>query len=84
MSEIELRTTLKGKSIRWVDISSELYRQYDFDVQGVVTIINPQWLHVSTSGGHRIVDLEEVCHYIPAGWKHLHWEVKPGEPHFVA
>lgn len=83
MAEIELRTTLKGKSIQWIDISSELFRQYDFGVLGITTIVCPQWLYVSPSGGHRIVDSKEVCHYIPTGWKHLYWQVKPGEPHFV-
>ena len=63
------------------DISSEKYRSYDF-VDKVVTIEEPIALAVSKSG-HRILDASGKSHYIPYGWKHLYWEVKEGQPHFV-
>lgn len=68
-------------------IHSEQWRRYEFlDVSGHVsalTIIRPQWLHVSRSGGHRILDRDGVSHYIPKGWIHLSWKSFPGTPHFV-
>jgi hypothetical protein len=64
------------------DISSEKYRMYTFP-KGEITITAPQKLSVSKSGGHRIFDENGTSHYIPAGWIHLHWEAKDGQPNFV-
>ena len=61
----------------WKDISTELRRHYDFNGY-VVTIENPIRLHVSSSGGHRIVDSDGNGHYVPAGWVHIKWENRPG------
>lgn len=65
------------------DISSERYREYRFHGGAVVRIEAPLKLNVSESGGHRIFDAEGVSHYIPAGWIHLSWVAKDGEPNFV-
>lgn len=76
--------TFKNESgLDFVDISSELSRAYTFPSGQVVKIDGPQQLHVSASGGHRIY-AEDGCHYIPAGWIHLHWTTREGAPHFVA
>jgi len=64
------------------DISSERYREYRFGGGDVVRIEEPL-INVSASGGHRIFDAEGVSHYIPAGWIHLSWVAKDGEPNFV-
>lgn len=66
----------------FVDISSEVYRQYRFSNGTLVLIDHPVALSVSASGGHRIFDGEK-SHYVPSGWVHLSWEVRGGEPHFV-
>lgn len=58
-------------------------RHYQFPCGNVVTIERARWLHVSESGGHRIVDDNGVGHYVPAGWIHLWWEVARNEPHFT-
>lgn len=65
------------------DITSELYRVYEFPNGETVRIDKPLSLNVSASGGHRVLDGESVSHYIPAGWHHLYWKAKDGEPHFV-
>lgn len=65
------------------DISSERYREYRFLGGDVVRIEAPLKLNVSESGGHRIFDAEGVSHYVPAGWIHLSWVAKDGEPNFV-
>ena len=68
----------------FTDISSEAYRIYVFPNGEGVKIDEPQWLNVSTSGGHRILDIWEVSHYIPPRWLHLYGSVRSHkDPHFV-
>lgn len=69
--------------LKFVDISSEEYRQYEFSKTKFVCIQNPLWLNVSSSGGHRVFDANGVSHYIPKGWIHLTWKAKKDLPHFV-
>ena len=65
------------------DISSELFREYEFSDK-TIRIDNPVALNVNfTSGGHRIFDAQGDSHYIPGGWKHLKWRSKDDSPHFV-
>lgn len=68
----------------FVDISSELFRTYEFPDGATIQIKHPVALHVSASGGHRIWDSFGTSHYIPPKWIHLSWEVAEGEPNFVA
>ncbi len=63
-------------------IGTELYREYSFPDGSKVRIVAPAELNVSASGGHRVLDLAGVSHYIPAGWNHLQWEVHEGAPPF--
>ncbi len=65
------------------DISSEVYREYNFGEGKVARIENPFRLKVS-GGGHRVLDAQGVSHYIPKGWHHLSWQAREGEPAFVA
>lgn len=67
----------------FVDISSEKSQTYDFGERGNVTIDNPAQLNVGASSGHRIFDGDGISHYMPAGWIHLSWAAKEGEPHIV-
>ena len=60
--------------IEWRKIHHEIYRVYEFIENEIVVIDRPVLLNVSESGGHRILDANNVSHYIPAGWKHLYWE----------
>lgn len=71
-----------SKSV-FTDISSEQYREYEFESGKVVRIDAPLQLNISASGGHRIFDAGGVSHYIPKGWVHLSWRAKEGAPHFV-
>lgn len=85
MSEQHTYETFRnGTSLNFVDISSEKWREYERPDKTKVRIENPVALNVSKSGGHRIFDASGVSHYIPSGWIHLSWNVKPGQPHFVA
>ena len=69
--------------LEFTDISSELWREYQFLGGDTVRIEAPLKLNVSDSGGHRIFDAEGMSHYIPAGWVHLKWVVRDGAPNFV-
>jgi hypothetical protein len=66
----------------FIDISMEISRTYTWPDSSKVSIDQPQWLAVSSSG-HRVLDAFGECHYIPNGWIHLVWTVYPPEPHFV-
>jgi len=48
-----------------------------------LTIHEPQWLNVSKSGGHRIVNKSGRCFYVPPWWYFIDWIPKPTAPHFV-
>lgn len=69
--------------LEFTDISSEAWREYQFQSGAIVRIEKPLRLNVSASGGHRIFDAQGESHYIPFGWIHLRWEAKPGAPNFV-
>lgn len=83
----ERKTVMKqitnNSSLTFNSIEAEKYRKYEWSDGSVVRIILPVALHVSKSGGHRIMDIEGVSHYIPAGWVHLTWETKDGHPAFL-
>ena len=64
-------------------IVAERRRTYEWADGYKLTISYPQYLNVSPSGGHRILDAEDVSHYIPNGWRHLSWTVFEGAPNFV-
>lgn len=79
-----MKLELRNESgLEFTDISSEQQREYIFRDGATATIENPLYLNVSDSGGHRILDTQGTCHYIPTGWVWLQWKVKDGAPHFI-
>ncbi len=60
--------------LEWKKVDHEEYRIYVFPGNERIQIDRPVLLNVSKSGGHRILDIENVSHYIPSGWIHLYWE----------
>ena len=65
----------------WIDISSEEYRAYFFpNADKAVVIDYPNYLHISDSGGHRIISKDGISFYIPPTWIAIEWK---GEPNFV-
>ena len=62
------------KDLEWKDISHEKYRTYIFYFDKKIRIDKPLKLNVSKSGGHRILDIKNISHYIPYKWIHLYWE----------
>lgn len=72
-----------ASGLEFIDISSEIWREYTFLGGETVRIDGPLRLNISESGGHRIFDASGISHYIPTGWIHLKWMVKDSEPNFV-
>ena len=66
-----------GLSEGWKDISWEQYREYVFSGDAVYRIDKPVALHVSASGGHRVIGWDGRCHYIPFKWLALIWDNAP-------
>jgi hypothetical protein len=83
LGEVKMSEFKNESGLKFVDISSEKYREYVFSIDKSVVIAEPLMLNVSSSGGHRVFDAKGVSHYIPKGWHHLKWEAKVGFPNFV-
>lgn len=79
----ESQVFTNATDLEFTDISSELWREYQFLGGDTVRIEAPLKLNVSDSGGHRIFDAQNVSHYVPSGWVHLKWVVRDGAPNFV-
>lgn len=62
------------QNITWINCDHEIYRIYEFLDGKRIRIDRPVLLNVSKSGGHRILDANNVSHYIPYKWIHLFWE----------
>ena len=83
---------IEDTGLNFRDISNEVKRTYLMVGSGGQLIDqhihNPQWLAISASGGHRLMDGEGVCHYIPkaspsqCGYIAVSWTVRDGESHF--
>lgn len=73
--------------LKFKSIEDEEWRRYDFldGKSGTMTLVleDPVALAVSESGSHRIFTADGISHYIPAGWAHLYWKVKPGKKPFA-
>ena len=78
---IELRN---ATDLEFVDISSERRREYR-NASGVFhSVDEPQYLAISPSGNHRILDAAERCHAVDlAAGVAVIWTVHDGAPHFV-
>ena len=65
------------------DISAETFREYKFPNGEKLRIINPLFLNVSASGGHRLFDANGFSWYVQPveGWS-ISWRVKEGKPNF--
>jgi hypothetical protein len=80
---IAARKLRNDTKLNFIDISSEEFREYNFGSNGTIRINFPQFLSAGPNG-HRILDNDEVSHYIPKGWISLSWKAREDAPHFVA
>ena len=72
----------KNPILEWGDLSDEQFRVYVWPDGATIKLTAPLKLNVSKSSGHRVFTADGVSHYIPGGWIHIYWVVKPGEDHF--
>jgi len=68
---------------RFVDISSELFREYIYSNGSKMTIQYPLKLSVTQNNTHRIFDANGLSYYIPPNWISIVWKAKPGAPNFI-
>lgn len=84
---MEFKDIRNESGLEFTDISSEEYRVYQYigkDNELVsLQYKEPIALHVSSSGGHRLITSDGYCHYIKPEWISISWKVKEGKPHFV-
>jgi hypothetical protein len=72
--------------LKFSDISDEEFREYLYIIDDepiALQISNPVALHVSASGGHRLVDADGHSYYVAPGWIAIHFKVKEGKPAFA-
>jgi len=81
--EQTLEEFINTSGLEFLDISSELFRVYEYPDGTEVTIYEPLLLNVSPTGGHRVYDLTAMSHYVAPGWVHIYWSAREGEPNFV-
>lgn len=79
---MQFKDFINKSGLTFKDISSESWRRYTYADGSSILIDEPLALNVSKNG-HRLFDAAGTSHYIPKGWKHLKWQVKDGQPHFV-
>jgi hypothetical protein len=54
-------------------ISTENWREYEYEDGYVLRINSPHTLYISESGTHRVFDNHEIVHYVPPGWRTIRW-----------
>lgn len=75
---------INGSDLEFKNISSEKFREYTFPNGNIYRIDGPIALHVSKSGGHRVICDNGKCHYVQPreGWA-IRWTVKNGSSHIL-
>jgi len=75
---------INESNLNFNDISSENEREYNFPNGNKLLIMNPLYLNVSKSGGHRLYCEKGYCYYVQPkeGWW-IKWKVREGKPSFV-
>ena len=78
-----LKEFKNGTPHKFHDISAERLRIYHYPDGSKVEILHPLLLNTNyKSGGHRVYDAFQCCHYVQGGWNHIAWRVYEGEDHF--
>lgn len=73
--------------MKTIDITSEVYREYHYIVEGsrgVYVIHSPVNVTVMENGSHRVVDSSGITHRPTPGFIAINWKPKDGSPAFVA
>ena len=95
-TEKELKGTLKPgiktaplpqfinvSNFRFIDISSELFREYIYPNGAKLRIEYPMRLSVAKNNAHRVFDMNGLSYYIQPNWLAIVWKARPGTPNFI-
>ena len=74
---------INASRFRFVDISSELFREYIYPNGSKLRIEFPLRLSVAKNNAHRLFDMGGLSYYIPPNWISIVWKAKPGAPNFI-
>lgn len=87
--ELEVRTQprlpefINATRFQFVDITSELFREYIYPNGAKIRIEFPLKLSVAQNNAHRVFDINGLSYYIPPGWISIVWKARPGAPSFI-
>jgi hypothetical protein len=70
--------------LKFIDISSEQFREYTFPDGSTYTIDKPVKLAVRQSGSHSVIDVYGNNYYIKSNFIAIKWLPYDGQPNFVA
>ena len=83
MEKNPLPAFVNATKFRFIDITSELFREYVY-VNGAKIRINfPMKLSVAGNNAHRVFDMKGLSYYIPPSWIGIVWKARPGAPNFI-
>jgi len=68
---------------KFIDINSELFREYLYPNGAKITIHFPLKLSIAGNNTHRVFDASGLSYYIPPNWIGIVWKAKPGAPNFI-
>jgi len=74
---------VNASRFRFVDITSELFREYVYPNGAKIRIDYPMRLSVAQNNAHRLFDMNGLSYYIPPGWISVVWKARPGAPNFI-
>ena len=68
--------TLQINELIFKSTENEKWRDYVWADGFTLRIEEPLWVHVSKSGGHRVIDNQKRSYYVAPGWRYITWEGK--------
>ena len=80
---LHLPEFVNASRFRFIDITSELFREYIYPNGAKIRIENPIKLSVAQNNAHRLFDMNGLSYYIPPGWISIVWKARPGAPNFI-
>lgn len=79
----QLPQFINASRFRFIDITSELFREYIYPNGSKIRIEFPMKLNVAQNNSHRLFDMNGFSYYIPTGWISIIWKSRPGAPNFI-
>ena len=74
---------INDTNFRFINITSELLREYIYANGSKLTIHNPLRLSIANNNDHRVFDASGLSYYIPPNWIAIVSKARPGAPNFI-